>query len=143
MKKTLFLLVFSAMFCSEALAGMSGTDLDALQMRLVQAESSWKPLAVGDGGKARGLGQIQRATWERLSKRPWADAFDAEANLQVMRILLEEIADQYGERATPALVAVTYNSGRYYKRIPAWAKKHRNKIYRAIVNGKNADNPKA
>lgn len=110
-------------------------ELDTLQAKIIQAESSGDPKAIGDHGRARGLMQINAATWRRFSRYPWDDAFDEEKNYQVGRAILEHIAEVYGDRATTANVAYTYNVGRYcFGPLPSWTQHHPNKIYREIFN---------
>lgn len=122
-------------FCQTA-QGATGAELDRLVGTIIQAESSGREKAVGDGGKARGLMQIQEATWKSYSAYPWSDAFDGDKNIQVGRHILEDINERYARRgvdATIAQVVFTYNTGRYaYTELPAWTKRHPNNIYRAI-----------
>lgn len=115
--------------------------LDALVPQIIQAESSGNPRAIGDGGKSRGLMQIQKATWRRFSDESWDEAFDPEKNVQVGRAVLEQICAVYqkrmGTHATPAHIVYTYNTGKYcFGELPAWTKKHPNKIYRKILSRK-------
>lgn len=126
-----------------AFAKVTPADLDRLVPLIIAAESSGNPKAVGDNGKARGLMQIQRATWETFSGYPWSDAFDEGKNVQVGRKILEKIAETYekrmGDRATPAHIVYTYNTGRYaFGPLPNWTKKHPNDIYRRLFNGAKA-----
>lgn len=130
-----FLLVLSA----QAYA-MTGEELDLLTCKIIQAESSGHAGIIGDEGRARGLGQIQKSAWKRLSGYPWADAFNPEKNRQVTRKLVEEIATHYeliGLTATAKKVIFTYNTGRYeIGSLPRWTKRHPNDIYRKIFNGR-------
>lgn len=122
------------LFVSPAWA-VSGAGLDSLTQTIIQAESSGNPLAIGPTGE-RGLMQISEATWEAVSRWPWRDAFDPEKNVQVGRQILEVINQNYDERATCARIVYTYNTGRYcFRTIPAWTRKHPNKIYRRIFCG--------
>lgn len=113
---------------------LSGAELDALLPKIVMAESSGNPDAVGPSGE-RGLMQIHPATWKAMSGEPWSEAFNPEKNVQVGRSLLEEINRNYGRRATRALIIYTYNTGRYVKdgdHLPRWTTNHPNRIYRRI-----------
>lgn len=118
---------------TSAEARLSGAELDALVPVIITAESSGNPKAVGDGGKARGLMQIQKATWKRFSGYPWDDAFDENKNVQVGQAILERINEEYGDKATRARVIFTYNTGRYaFGDLPNWTKRHPNNVYRKI-----------
>lgn len=128
-------ILYALLFVSMARAGMSGNALDELMVRIIAAESSGRADATGEGGE-RGLMQIGRATWERFSAYPWSDAYDAEKNVQVGRMIIEHIAMRYGDDATPARIVFTYNTGRYARgKLPAWTKAHPNLIYREVLNG--------
>ena len=116
---------------------LTGAELDRLVPVIIAAESSGNPNAVGDGGRSRGLMQIQKATWRSFSKYPWDDAFDPEKNVQVGRRILEAINESYGDRATRARIVYTYNTGRYcFGDLPPWTKRHPNDVYRRVLNGK-------
>lgn len=119
-----------------ARAELSGAALDALLPKIVAAESSGFARAIGDNGKARGLMQIQRPTWERFSGYSWEEAFDPGKNLQVGRRILEDLNDRLGKDATAARIVFAYNTGKIrHGALPAWTKRHPNKIYRRILNG--------
>ena len=123
---------------------LSSAQLDALVPTIIAAESSGNPRAVADGGKARGLMQIQRATWKRFSDYHWDEAFDPLKNIHVGRAVIEYINEEYSQFLTDGVPGVfadrqhilyTYNTGRYrFGDLPAWTKKHPNKIYRRIFN---------
>jgi hypothetical protein len=117
---------------------MTGAQLDALCPVIEAAESSNNPHDVGDHGKARGLMQIQKATWESITSWPWDDAFDGSKNVQVGRQVIERINEAYLARGIDpdkAHVVYSYNTGRYaWGALPAWTKNHPNKIYREIFN---------
>jgi soluble lytic murein transglycosylase-like protein len=128
------LAMLMALITAQAWA-LNSTELDALQQKLIMAESSNNPDAIGDHGKSRGLMQIQKATWKVYSKEPWDKAFDPNINHQVGRHILEDINDSYGDKATEKKIAYTYNTGRYcFGDEPCWPKKHPNKIYREIYS---------
>lgn len=137
------MLIFSVMLTTQAHA-LTSLELDALVPVIVQAESSGRPDAVGDGGKARGLMQIQEATWKSMSKYPWDDAFDPNKNVQVGRAILEKINQSYMDFLTVSIRGVyadkqhilyTYNCGKYrFGELPKWTKNHPNRIYRRIFN---------
>lgn len=96
---------------------LSGPELDRLVPIIIAAESSGNPNVVGDGGRARGLMQIQKATWEHFSEYPWRDAFDPEKNVQVGREILEHIdfcyAATWNKNTSRARIIYTYNTGIY------------------------------
>lgn len=128
--------MFSMLYITPALA-LSSAQLDALIPTIIAAESSGNPKAVGDGGKARGLCQIQKSTWERFSNYSWDYAFDSEKNVHVGRHILEYINDKYlknsPKQADMAHIIFSYNTGRYrFGDIPLLIKNHPNKIYRSI-----------
>lgn len=131
MKKRLLVVVVALLLDRPAVA----FDLNLLQEKIVMAESSGRPHAIGDHGKARGLMQLQRATWERFSDDPWREAFHPGKNLAAGRAYLKHILKVYGKKATKARVLYTYNTGRFcYGNLPKWTKRHPNKIYRRIFN---------
>lgn len=61
-------------------------------------ESRFDPDAVGDGGKARGLGQFWEATWREVMGTPWEEAFEPDRAVEAMakydRWLLDLIEQQ-------------------------------------------------
>lgn len=62
-------------------------------IRVAQCESSMNPNAVSPGGGNHGLFQINnvhRATFERVTGRPWSDRYDAGANAQFAHWLWEQ-----------------------------------------------------
>ena len=116
---------------------LTGAELDALVPKIIQAESSGRTWAVGDGGHSRGLMQVSKETWKAYSNYSWEEAFDGDKNVQVGRAILEDINEKYGNRATVKLVIFSYNTGRFVKDesdLPAWTLKHPNRIYRRIFN---------
>ena len=146
-KKIVASLIAILFVCHNAFASV---DLDALVPKIIMAESSGDADAIGDNGKARGLMQIQEATWKRYSSFPWADAFNPEKNVQVGRKILEDINNTYqyhcsgspfiyaceSYEADAAHIIYSYNTGRYcYGPLPLWTKNHPNKIYREIFRG--------
>ena len=99
---------------------------------IILAESSGNPSAVGDHGAARGLCQIQRSTWERLSGWPFSDAFDPEKNVQVCMKRLEELRDKYPNKSD-AYYAWKYNCGDHTKlSFEEWKRRQPNKAYRSL-----------
>jgi len=109
------------------------TLIGQLVPQIIQAESSGNARAVGDHGRARGLMQIQEATWKQYTAEPWSRAFDPDLNVKVGTRILRQIEARYGSRATAALVIYSYNTGRFCKgSLPPWTKKHPNRIYRKI-----------
>lgn len=115
---------------------LNSQELDALQLKIIMAESSNNPNAIGDNGKARGLMQIQKYTWSRFTDWPWQDAFDPEKNVQVGRAILEDWNNRLGRFADEKHLVYGYNTGRLrFGALPDWTKKHPNKIYREIFNG--------
>lgn len=121
------------LFVSPAYA-ITGVELDALVPKIIMAESSGNPHAVGPDGE-RGLMQITREKWEQFSAYSWDEAFDGDKNVQVGRAILEHIAEVQGNAATVKTVTLSYNTGLYHRtHIPVWALKHRNRIYRSIFN---------
>lgn len=123
---------------STAEAKLSSTEMDRLQVKIIRAESSGNPFAIGPDGE-RGLMQITKDTWRRYTRVPWRYAFDPTLNVEVGRKILDRINKFYGRRATAARIAYSYNTGDYLifnERIPAWAKHHPNRIYRRIFNAR-------
>lgn len=130
---TFFMLL---LFVTPAYAMLSDKTLDDLQVKIIMAESSGNPHAVGRSGE-RGLMQIKKVTWKQFCKFEWDDAFDRERNAQVGRRILNRINEYYGNRSTPALIVYSYNTGRFVKEgyeIPRWTANHQNRIYREILN---------
>lgn len=129
------LALFFLYFCQPAMAAMEQADIAPLVEKIIIAESSGRHWVSGDGGKARGLMQIQKGTWERFTKESWARAFDPVLNRKVGMLIVQDIIRRYGNRATPARVVYTYNTGRFLKAgtsIPGWTLRHPNRIYRQI-----------
>lgn len=133
---------FMLLLCVNANASVN---IDALAQKIIQAESSGRASAVGDGGKARGLMQIQEATWKRHTPRPFSDAFDPALNKAVGMAELKRIVLAYrakGVEPSEAYVVWAYNTGSLIKRsLPKfdkngnfhkWTWNHPNAIYRAI-----------
>lgn len=137
MRKALILVLLVAgclSGCSDVVFA-AGVDVPALMETIIAAESSGRAGAVGDGGKARGLCQIQRATWERYTSASWDRAFDPALNRQVGEKIVRDIVKRYGNRATRAMVIYTYNTGRFVKaggNLPSWTRNHPNRIYRGV-----------
>lgn len=131
MKKTLLLtfLIISSI-ASKAYA----LDVNYIANKIIMAESSGNPLAVGDNGASRGLMQISKGKWQTYTKESWERAFNAEINKQVGTSILRDIIRKYGTKATLSKVIFTYNSGIYIKHsLPAkWSIYHPNKIYRSL-----------
>lgn len=123
-----------ALFCSTAHAELTGTQIDQLASRLMLAESSGRWGAIGDGGNSRGLFQIHKDTWKLLTDRPFSDALDPEVNHFLALKLLHDINLRYGSKATTQKLAYTFNTGKFLKSntLPAWTKRHPNKVYRSI-----------
>lgn len=120
---------------SPALASIPEAEIPRLINLIVQAESSGRPHIVGDEGRARGLMQIQKATWQEYTRISWDRAFDADWNLKIGEAHVRSIIKRYGRRASYALVIYTYNTGKFIKpgrKLPTWTKKHKNKIYRSV-----------
>ena len=94
----------------------------ALVLAIAEVESGGDPRAVGPHGE-RGLMQIKRETWQALTPQlygrrlSFARAFDAQANVQVGKAYLRELAGflegRRGElRGDPlALLIASYNAG--------------------------------
>lgn len=133
---------FMLLLCVNANAAVN---IDALAERIIQAESSGRAHAVGDGGKARGLMQIQEGTWKRHTSRPFSDAFDAELNKSVGISELKRIVRVYrarGVEPSEAYIVWAYNTGSFIKhslpkydksgKFHKWTWNHPNAIYRAI-----------
>ncbi len=122
--------------CEPAFA-LTGPELDQLVPKIIMAESSGNPDAVGPGGE-RGLMQISWNTWKRFSMYDFDFAFDPEKNVQIGRRELENINEMYlrfgGFQPSAARLLYTYNTGRlcFKKHLPRWTKHHPNKIYREI-----------
>ena len=116
-------------------AEVSDLEIRVLRDKIIQAESSGKADSIGDRGRSRGLMQIQKAVWKKYTDVSWDLAFNPLWNKTVGEEHLKRIRDHYGKRATPALVALSYNTGKWYKTIPAWALRHPNMVYRNLMKG--------
>ncbi len=135
--KAASLFVLALFTVTSAFAQVSGAQFNTLINDIIQAESSGRAHVVGDGGKARGLMQIQKATWDRHTSYSWDLAFNPVINRQVGELIVKDIIKKYGARATAARVIYTYNTGRFLKSgkaLPRWTKKHPNRIYRKYFN---------
>lgn len=119
---------------SSALAAVSDAQVDSIVRTIIAAESSGRAWVVGDGGKARGLMQIQRETWERYTGESWDRAFEPALNKAVGTKIVRDIAKRYGSRATAARIIFTYNTGRWAKEetLPSWTRRHPNNVYREV-----------
>jgi len=77
-----------------------------------RAESSFNPHAVGNGGKARGLGQFWEATWGDHGEGPWDNAFIPEyATAAMGRYLSWLRATLHHSSWTLALIAYNWGIG--------------------------------
>lgn len=86
--------------------------------RTAWLESRNNPAAVNyrepRGGPSRGMYQIQRATWQRYSRRPWATAAHERAeSSRVARLILADCARACRRDGRPATFA---NVRWYYRR---------------------------
>lgn len=122
------------------------TDANLLPLtdKIIQAESSRNPRAVGDGGQSRGLMQIKEATWRRHTTEPWSRAFEPALNIEVGKAELRRIVLVYrssGTEPSVAYVLFTYNTGHFIKhslpktlngKLHPWTWNHPNLVYRAI-----------
>lgn len=113
----------------------TSTQLDCLVLKIIQAESSGNPNAIGENGE-RGLMQIEKSTWMEYSDYGWNEAFDPAKNVQVGRHILEDINEVYTQSkcVSIARIVYTYNTGIFCfrKHLPRWTKNHPNRIYREI-----------
>jgi len=133
MKTSIKTLLAAVLILAAAPAQAAQIDVPALVQTIIQAESSGRAHVAGDGGKARGLMQIQRATWERYSTESWDRAFDPATNRAVGERIVRDIIRRQGAAATPARVVFEYNTGRRPKAVlPAWTLNHPNRIYRTV-----------
>lgn len=141
-RKSLAAACLCLFFASPAFAAI---DLNLLAEKIVAAESSGNPRAIGDGGKSRGLMQIQEPTWKRHTSLSFDKAFDPELNKRVGTAILEGIVKEYRRRGvepSAAYVVWTYNTGSFVKRsLPKlnkqgkphpWTINHPNLVYRSI-----------
>lgn len=112
--------------CSPAFASPSVIDT------IILAESSGRPNAIGDGGKARGLMQIQESTWKRLTNIPWDKAFDPKINKSVGTLRVQEISRKY-KTSDLAFIAYKYNCGDHTRlSFEKWKRVQPNKAYRSL-----------
>lgn len=80
---------------------------------IIQVESGGDPLAESEAG-ARGLMQIMPETWADMTKRPWRDAFNADANKEVGTKYLkwiETTLTKWGYHPTYDAIAACYVGG--------------------------------
>tara|TARA_Y100000310_G_scaffold2377_1_gene3074 strand:- start:8179 stop:8832 length:654 start_codon:yes stop_codon:yes gene_type:complete len=67
---------------------------------LIVPESANDPIAIGDDGNARGLGQIWEATWGELSDEDWWEAYNPRKNINAIAKFLKKysawIESSYG-----------------------------------------------
>lgn len=143
LKKLLAIVCAGLFICVSAQASIDA-ELPALAQKIILAESSGNPRAVGDGGRSRGLMQIQEGTWRRHTTVSWSRAFEPALNYQVGMAELRRIVRVYrarGTEPTAAHLIWTYNTGSFIKHfIPKtlkgkphpWTLAHPNLVYRAI-----------
>lgn len=107
---------------ADAIARKYGID-PALLQSVCEAESDWRPQAIGDGGKSIGLCQINPETALRMFPKYWngdlsyqqrVDAmrkllFNPEANMAIAAIYLKYLIAKYHGDVTLAVAA--YNAG--------------------------------
>lgn len=107
---------------ADAIARKHGID-PALLQAVCEAESDWRPRAIGDGGKSIGLCQINPETALRMFPKYWhgdlsyeqrVDAmrkllFNPEANMAIAAIYLKYLIAKYHGDVTLAVAA--YNAG--------------------------------
>lgn len=121
------LLICSIGNCSEI-------NIPALADTIIQAESSGNPNAVGDRGKARGLGQIQRSVWEKFAgqNEPYSRAFEPKLNRDITELHLFDIIWRH-KLKDPAKAAWLYNCGEPCKlSFHEWKKRQPNKVYQSL-----------
>lgn len=140
------LFIVSIIYSNPAVAQSTlPVDLNALTQKIIQAESSGNPKAIGDSGKSRGLMQIQEATWKRHTTEPFSKAFDPELNVKVGKMELQRIVKAYrakGIEPSEAHIVWSYNTGSLIKnyipkfdkqgRFHKWTWLHPNAVYRQI-----------
>lgn len=120
-------------------------DLNALAVKIIKAESSGNPKAIGDGGHSRGLMQIKEGTWKRHTTEPFSRAFEPELNTLVGKAELKRIVRAYrakGIEPSEAYIVWAYNTGSLIKqslpkfdkqgRFHKWTWMHPNAVYRQI-----------
>ena len=109
-------------------AGLPPTIVVAIMM----AESSCDSKKVDETGKARGLFQFEKETWERFSSLPFAKAFDPHENIKTAIKYLKA-----AKTIDPKGLASWHNAGtkRWWKLAKKWSVNHPNKIYRKIYRG--------
>lgn len=136
-------LICLLLHCGNAFASIDA-ELPALAQKIILAESSGNPRAIGDNGKSRGLMQIQEDTWRRHTTTSWSRAFEPALNYKVGMAELERIVKVYRARGiepSAAYVVWAYNTGSFIKRslpktlkgeLHPWTWNHPNLTYRAI-----------
>ena len=103
-----------------------------LVQTIIMAESSGDPAAIGDNGKARGLGQLTRATWSMYTSDPWSKAFDPALNRDITTLRVMHIISKF-DATDPAYVAYRYNCGDYTKlSFYEWKRRQPNRTYRTL-----------
>ena len=106
---------------------------EEMAVLVAHAESSGRPWVPGRGGE-RGLFQLDRATWERCSRRPWSQAYDARANIEAAVNYWLERKKRSPAPTSPTAYAAWHNAGRlrWWRLHPKWTIRHENRIYRRI-----------
>lgn len=82
---------------------------------IIQVESHGNPMAIGDGGLARGLAQFHPRTWRNVTGLPPSRRTNARESVRALRDHLREAADQLDDRGlsiSPIGLARYHNSGR-------------------------------
>lgn len=122
----------------------SDAQIPSIVQKIILAESSGNPRAVGDHGKSRGLMQIQEGTWRRHTTESWSRAFEPALNIEVGTAEIKQIIRTYRARGiepNAAHIIWAYNTGTFIKHfIPKtlkgrphpWTVAHPNAIYRSI-----------
>lgn len=103
-----FLIAAGVGHCAPA----AGFDMERLVDTIIQAESGGDAHAIGDGGRARGLGQLHRSVWSKFAgeNEPWSKAFDPKINRSVTSLRVFDITYRHSF-TDPARVAWLYNCG--------------------------------
>jgi len=106
------------------------------------AESTLNPRA--DSGYAKGLMQLSKVAWKEVSKRPYSQAYNPQANLEVGAAYLnhlKEFLEKHG-KFDYALLAACYRYGPYAVKDAGFRisrlKKPHNKIYQQLFAGNTA-----
>lgn len=80
----------------------------AFAAMVMESETHFNPVAVGDGGESVGYFQINEVNWERMATEYGLDVHDPKDNIACGVVMLRELFEKYED---PYLVLLAYKCG--------------------------------